>query len=42
MLKNEFITVLRENLSSLPEEDLERVLDYYSEIIDDCMEDGMT
>ncbi len=42
MLKNEFLTALRENLTSLPQEDLERVLDYYSEIIDDCMEDGMT
>ena len=42
MKKNEFLDALRRRIAALPAEDIERSLDYYSEIIDDCMEDGMT
>lgn len=42
MKKNEFIEALRAKLIALNAQDIERSLDYYSEIIDDCMEDGMT
>lgn len=42
MNKLEFLFVLRERLAGLPEEDIERWLDYYSEIIDDRTEDGWT
>ncbi len=40
MTKHEFITQLRDQLSGLPKEDIEKSIDYYSEIIDDRMEDG--
>ncbi|MGN1048780.1 MAG: DUF1700 domain-containing protein [Eubacteriales bacterium] len=42
MNKPEFLSLLRDKLSGLPKEDIERSLDYYSEIIDDRMEDGLT
>lgn len=42
MTKHEFLAALRGRLSGLPEEDLERSLEYYSESIDDRMEDGLT
>lgn len=42
MNKFEFLALLRERLSGLPEEDIERSLDYYGEMIDDHMEDGLT
>ena len=45
MTKLEFLSSLRERLtglSSLSAEDLERSLEYYSESIDDRMEDGLT
>ncbi len=42
MSKSEFLSVLRDRLSGLPQEDIERSIDYYSEIIDDCMEDGLS
>ena len=40
--KQEFLSALRDKLSGLPKEDLERSVDYYSEIIDDGMEDGLS
>lgn len=40
--KQEFLSALRDKLSGLPKEDLERSVDYYSEIIDDSMEDGLS
>ncbi len=40
MTKNEFLNNLRASLSSLSEEDVQRSADYYSEIIDDRIEDG--
>lgn len=41
MTKHEFLSELRERLSALPKEDIERSIDYYSEIIEDQMEDGI-
>ncbi len=42
MNKSEFLSILREKLNGLPPEDIEKSLDYYSEIIDDRIEEGMT
>lgn len=42
MTKLEFLSALRDRLVDLPEEDLKRLLEYYSESIDDRMEDGLT
>ncbi len=41
MTKLDFLYELREALSSLPREDIERYVDYYSEMIDDRIDDGM-
>ena len=42
MGKEEFLSALRNSLSGLPKEDIERSIDYYSESIDDRIEDGLT
>lgn len=42
MLKAEFLQQLRKELSSLPREDAEERLTFYSEMIDDRMEEGLT
>lgn len=42
MTKNEFISALSEKLSSLPQAEIEKSISYYSEIIDDRIEDGMS
>lgn len=42
MNKNEFLLALRSKLSSLPEEDIEKSAGFYSEIIDDHIEDGLS
>lgn len=42
MTKDEFLSVLGARLSGVPAEDRRRSLEYYSEIIDDRMEDGLT
>lgn len=42
MTKNEFLTELRAALEGLPEEDVEKSLEYYSEMIDDRIEDGLS
>ena len=41
MNKFEFLLLLREKLSVISQEDAERSVDYYSEIIDDRIEDGL-
>ncbi len=41
MTKTEFLSKLREKLSGLPENDINRSLDYYGEMIDDFIEDGL-
>ncbi len=42
MNKEEFIESLRSRLGEIPPEELERSVEYYSEMIDDRIEDGMT
>ena len=42
MGKEEFLTALKEALRGLPPKDLERSLEFYEEMIDDRMEDGLT
>lgn len=42
MIKNEFLTELRAALAGLPAEDVEKSLEYYSEMIDDRIEDGLS
>ncbi len=41
MNKIEFLQALREGLDGLPTEDIEKSVDYYDEILSDCIEDGM-
>ncbi|MBR3591321.1 MAG: DUF1700 domain-containing protein [Clostridia bacterium] len=42
MNKSQFLTELKEILCGLPDNDIQSSLDYYSEIIDDHIEDGFT
>ena len=42
MNKQEFLSELWERLAGLPRDDIGRSLDYYSEMIDDRMEEGLT
>ena len=42
MSKQEFLVQLRKGLSGLPQEDIEERLTFYSEMIDDRMEEGIT
>ncbi len=41
MTRNEFMAALCTRLAGLPEQDMQKSLAYYNEMIDDCMEDGM-
>ena len=42
MTKNEFLSELRSRLSGIPEKDIEDRLGFYSEMIDDRMEEGLS
>lgn len=42
MLKQEFLIQLRKGLSCLPKQDMEERLTFYSEMIDDRMEEGLS
>ena len=42
MNKQEFLTQLRNRLSGLPKEDIEERLNFFSEMIDDRMEEGLS
>lgn len=42
MNKSEFMAALRENLKGVPEDDINKSLDFYAEMIDDRVEDGMS
>lgn len=42
MTKQEFLSELKKRLSCLPEQDREERIDFYSEMIDDRMEEGLT
>ncbi len=41
MNKQEFLQSLRDGLSGLPQEDMGRAIDFYEEMIDDRMEEGL-
>ncbi len=41
MTKELFLGKIRQGLEGLPQEDVEKSLDYYTEMIEDCMEEGM-
>lgn len=41
MNKQEFLQSLRDGLSGLPQEDMERAIDFYEEMIDDRIEEGI-
>ncbi len=42
MHKQQFLSALEDGLSCLPEEDIKRSVEYYSEMIDDRMDDGLS
>ena len=42
MNKQEFITKLKSMLTDLPENEIKERIDFYSEMIDDRIEDGLT
>ncbi len=42
MTKSEFLAALQSGLAALPREDREKTLDYYREMIDDRIEEGMS
>lgn len=42
MNKQQFLEAIRVKLGSLPQSDVEKSLDYYSEMIDDRVEDGLS
>ncbi len=42
MTKQEFLNALSERLQGIPKEDREKSLEYYSEMVDDRTEDGLT
>ena len=42
MNKSDFLTELRKSLNCLPEEDIEKSVDFYAEMIDDKIEEGLT
>lgn len=42
MTKQEFLAAIGEQIQNLPQSDVEKSLDYYSEMIDDRMEDGLS
>lgn len=42
MNKEQLLTEVKQKISALPQNDIEKSLDYYSEIIDDYIEDGLS
>ena len=42
MNKKEFLEAIRDRLKGLPEDEIKKSLDYYQEMIDDYIEDGMS
>ena len=42
MTKLKFLEELRAKLAGIPTEDAEQSIAYYAEMLDDCMEDGMS
>lgn len=42
MNKQEFLAAVRARIDTMPEQDIRRSIDYYAEMIDDRMEDGLS
>lgn len=42
MTKNEFMSAVSERLSGLPQDDIDKALEYFSEMIDEHIEDGLS
>ncbi len=42
MNKQQFLTAIRDRLNGLPQSEIQKYLDYYSEMIDDRMEEGLS
>ena len=42
MNKQEFLAAVKEKIKGMPQNDIDRSLDFYSEMIDDCIENGMS
>jgi len=42
MMKSDFLDLIRKGLSSLSEDDINKSIRYYSEMIDDRIEDGIS
>ena len=42
MNKEEYLGAIRGRISAMPADDINRFMDYYSEMIDDRMEDGLS
>lgn len=42
MSKQDYLAAIKEKISCLPQSDIEKSLDYYGEMIDDYLEDGLT
>ncbi len=42
MTKNELFAVIERRLRGLPQDDLQKWTEYYGEMIDDRMEDGLS
>ena len=42
MNKEEYLDAIRGRISAMPADDINRFMDYYSEMIDDRMEDGLS
>ena len=42
MSKEEFLAAIRQRIAGLPQSDIDKSLDFYSEMIDDYLEDGLT
>lgn len=42
MTKEQFLRAVRERLTGLPQSDIDRSLDFYSEMIDDRIDEGLS
>ena len=42
MNKQEYLESIRSRISAMPADDVNRFMDYYSEMIDDRVEDGLS
>ena len=42
MTKQEYLSAIRGKIRKMPADDINKFMDYYSEMIDDRMEDGLS